>query len=440
MMSALRRGQRRPFAALVSLAVMTGAIVAYAVLSGAVTGTVASAIEIDAPNTANLYPGGSTANCSAFPSSTLDWVKDCSANSDAATLVDSIATGVIVGQTGAVATGHWNGVRIVDGVAQGDQDIFLTGGKENDTTTWNVGPGSVGSSKYDMTQAYLANTTTDLFFGMERRGNNGTTAFDFEFNQVAPPGGVGTYVPTRTSGDVLLSFEMNGSGSSGSATAHYFTWSGSAYVEHALPAGTIASINDSTSTPGAPWGHVDSQGHWVTGNLDRFTFAEAKVPLSILPGVNACGGKAYVEVRTRSSVTDTSDLKDTSKIFEYDFPSISATTTKTAANGSTGVVTVSTSVTGAPSGSSVTYQWQKKTPAATTWTDVGIPSTSSTLTYSSFTADNTSPSTTSFTLGSDSYVGLVYTELLRAHVTAGSSGCSADSSAATVKKIVAVDP
>jgi hypothetical protein len=36
--------------------------------------------------------------------------------------------------------------RIVDGIAGNDRNIFLTGGKENDTTTWNIGPGTVGSS------------------------------------------------------------------------------------------------------------------------------------------------------------------------------------------------------------------------------------------------------------------------------------------------------
>ena len=46
----------------------------------------------------------------------------------------------------------------------------------------------------------------DLFFGMERSGNNGTTAFDFEFNRNAP---VSTYVPSRSVGDVLFTFEMS---------------------------------------------------------------------------------------------------------------------------------------------------------------------------------------------------------------------------------------
>src|SRR6185369_17265299 len=150
-------------------------------------------------------------------------------------------------------------VRVIDGIAGSDQDIFLNGGKENDTSTWNVGSGSVGSSKYDVTQAYIANNQQFIFFGMERRGNNGTTAFDFEFNQTGTAGG---YVPTRTLGDVLLTFEMQGSGGSGSATPHICQWNGSSYVElTTLPAGVFSSIN-SAATPPAPWGYVDSKGNW----------------------------------------------------------------------------------------------------------------------------------------------------------------------------------
>jgi len=80
-----------------------------------------------------------------------------------------------------------------------------------------------------------------------------------------------------------------------------------------------ATINNSTTTPAAPWGYVNSHGDWVLGNLDRFSFAEATAPLSLLPGVNGCGGVAYVQIRTRSSSTPNSDLKDTTKIFEFLF-------------------------------------------------------------------------------------------------------------------------
>src|SRR5205814_9452261 len=36
-------------------------------------------------------------------------------------------------------------------------------------------------------------------------------------------------IPTRSLGDVLFTFELNGSGSSGSALPHFFVWNGSSY-------------------------------------------------------------------------------------------------------------------------------------------------------------------------------------------------------------------
>jgi hypothetical protein len=277
------------------------------------------AVEIEKAGKANLVAG--TANADVFnPAADNDWIADATGNTGANCLPAGIALCNQAGVTAATGgTGHWTGVRLVDGIdGSSEKDIFLNGGKENDTSSWHVGPGSVGSSKYDATQAYLANNQTDLFFGMERAGNNGTTAFDFEFNRTAP---VSTYVPTRATGDVLFTFEMQGSGGSGSVTPHFFRYAAGKYTEQALPAGTFSSINDNTTTAGEPWGHVDSHGAWVLGNLDRATFAEAVVNLAnVFPGFNVCGdNSAYVEIRTRSSSTDTSDLKDTTKIFNYEF-------------------------------------------------------------------------------------------------------------------------
>lgn len=440
--------RRQRVVALIAAVLLLSTGIAAPGVWSSVSGNVdASGIEIDVPDTANLYPGNTTKDCAnaSFGGGTIDWVKDCAANTDSASLVDSVATGLTPGVTSkAGGTGHWNGVRLVDGIAGAEENIFLTGGKEDDVSTWNVGPGTVGSSKYDATQAYLANNQSDLFFGMERRGNNGTTAFDFEFNQVAPPGGTGTYIPTRTVNDVLLTFELNGSGGSGSASAHYFRWSGSSYVEQALPAGTVASINDSTTTPSAPWGHVGTKGIWEGGNLARFEFGEAKVPLSVLPGVNACGGKAYVQLRTRSSATDTSDLKDATKIFEYAFPSVSASAAKTGADGASATQTVT--VTGSATGATgLSYQWQKSA-NGTTWSTIS-GATSNSLTYSNFEADDTTPTATGqFSIasgdGSGTYVGRVYTVHLRmrAYRTAGTQTCEGFSAPVIVKKVLAVDP
>jgi hypothetical protein len=334
------------------------------------------AIEID--KNANLYPGDGDNNILNV-GATADWVKDSLSNTDVdPDPNDNIAIGIKPNITGATGgKGHWNGVRLVDGIAGNDQDIFLTGGKENDTTTWNVGPGSVGSSKYDITQAYIANNQDYIYFGMERRGNNGTTAFDFEFNQVGTTGG---YIPTRTIGDILLTFEMQGSGSSGSATPHVYKWDGSSYVEQSLaslPPGLISSINNVEVKP-SPWGYVDSKGNWVlTPNIPRFMFAEAAVPLSILPFVNSCGGNAYVQVRTRSSSTATSDLKDTTKIFRYVFagPSAMAALSPTCGLQFNYSAAGSADSRGVVDSSSLTYSWtfQKNSSndGTGTWSNVG---------------------------------------------------------------------
>lgn len=398
----LRYAIRRRQVRLALIGVVLAASLFQALTALGVGGNVApNAIEIDQPS-ANLYPGNSAlTNCSTADfTSGFDWVADCAANTDPPSITSSIATGIIPNVSGvAGGSGHWHGVRIVDGVATADQDIFLTGGKENDTTTWNVGPGSVGSAKYDITQAYLANNQTDLFFGMERRGNNGTTAFDFEFNQNSPTNyPTNSYIPTRTAGDVLLTFEMQGSGSSGSAVAHYFIWNATTttYDEQLTatglpnpPAGTVTSINN-TATQGPPWGLVDSKGNWVNGTYSNFEFAEASVPLSILPGVNACGGAAYVNVRTRASAVSSSDLKDDTKIFPYSFGSPSAKAqlgtdcNQEFTYGSTG----STNASGSTSG--LTYSWAiTVSPTSALLSGGGIASTGTPGSYTSTSSGGT---------------------------------------------------
>jgi hypothetical protein len=327
-------------------ALLAAAVVALAMVPVSASGEDGNigANSIEVSNDANLYPSPAT-KCQgdAFDvaPAKFDWVKDCLPNDD-----------LVVGVDAAAQRGNWNGFRVTDGIAGGDQDIFLTGGKENLLNTWNPGPGSVGSSKYDITQAYIANNSTDAFFGMERRGNNGTTAFDWEFNRLAPAANNPAYIPTRSECDVLVTFEMQGSGKSGSATPYVFRYddpdvantgsgnpkalncdgyvpaSGYAgdtdtdgkYVTQST-AGVVTAINN-TPVHSAPWGTVDSGGSWTNGDLENFEFAEAKVPLSLLgiEGGDTCTNiSRYVQVRTRASSTDNSDLKDLTKIFSFDF-------------------------------------------------------------------------------------------------------------------------
>lgn len=301
---------------------------------------------------ANLYPSanpnGTTPSSACVNNAfsptpaadgTIDWVLDCLVNNALVPGTSSAAGG----------KGHWAGFRVLDGIAGNDQDIFLTGGKENDTSTWNPGPGTIGSSKYDATQAYLANNTTDAFLAMERRGNNGTTAFDWEFNKLAPidptPNNTSDplYIPNRSECDVLVAYEMKGSGSSGSADPFLFRWNDPdvagapacnpdptnppADTNHngawaAVPITGVDAVINNSPTPSGPWGTVDSKGVWTLDAIDKFQFAESRVPLSklgITPGDECEAVSRFVQVRTRSAVSDTSDLKDLTKIFEFEF-------------------------------------------------------------------------------------------------------------------------
>ena len=359
-----------------------------------------------------------------------DWIKDTLVNNDAASVNSGIATGILQGVSGtayvdSVKHGHWQGARVVDTIANAEQDIFVQGGKEDDVKTWNVQPGSVGSSKYDITQAYIASTatpTTDtvnfppvglkkqLFFAMERRGNNGTTAFDFEFNQQPPattypdgspiPAALQGYIPNRTDGDVLFTFEMNGSGSSGSATPHIYVYhtSDHSFLNHELT-GTSAipiarrpfsNINQ-TTTPSSPWGYVDSKGNWTIDQIPNFSVAEAAVPFGIdfLQGVNGCSGHAYVQVRTRSSVTNTSDLKDTTKIFEFLFTPLHADM-QMASNCDQ---SFNYDAQGSSDGgnNNLTYDWTFDAPAGVTLgssdPEFGVDNSDPTIYHASFTSD-----------------------------------------------------
>ncbi len=213
------------------------------------------AIEIDGGGSgADHYPNlGGPQN----PGAELDWSKtasnattvpantgsDCLAQPPIATCNQADVTAASNGK------GEWNGVRLVDGVGGGDKDIFLTGGKELDLSTWNVGPGTIGSRKYDMTQGYLANNQTHLYAGGERNGNNGTTAYVIEFNQVGTEGG---YIPTRTVGDIQFVFEMQGSGNdAGSVENFVYEWNGTTFVSKSA-ATLISTINGTLDTPSPP--------------------------------------------------------------------------------------------------------------------------------------------------------------------------------------------
>ena len=253
-----------------------------------------------------------------------DWVED--ANISPPSQASCLAGGVALCNAPNITSapggkGLWHGMRIVDGYGNKDQDIFKQG-KENDTSGWKIQSGSVGSPKYDITQAFLAGggdgdpatSKAYLYFGMMRAGNDGTTAFDYEFNQKPSNG----KIPNRTFGDILFTFECSSAG----ANAFVFVWDGAQFKLGPTPKGVYSAINKAP-IDGPPWGFVNDKGSWVMGKVPSYQFAEAVVPVGgdgvTLPGVSACGGHAFVQVRTRSSVSATSDLKDATPVVSFVF-------------------------------------------------------------------------------------------------------------------------
>ena len=257
--------------------------------------------------------------------------------------------------------------------------------------SWVIGAGSVGSAKFDETEAYMANNEQNVYFGMERAGNSGTTAFDFEFNQNAPnvPAGGIPYIPNRSSGDKLISFELQGSGgATGTVLTYIFNYNGTVYVPlcdddtstpaGACPTGLFTSING-PNTPAGSWGRVNSQNAWVADAFDRRLFAEAQVPLSLLPGISGCGDSLFVQIRTRSSSSLTSDAKDTSPIFEYLFGGPAAAGGLINSGCGLNIGYDGSSSTNSTGGTAnLTYAWTFQrndgTPANPIWTNVGSSS------------------------------------------------------------------
>jgi hypothetical protein len=276
-----------------------------------------------------------------------------------------------------------------------EKDQFVRGGKVNDTSTWNVEASTIGSGKYDITQGHLANNFSSLFFASYRRTNTGTTEFEYEFNQQAPAGFDPTgqtpvYIPTRTGDgagpnpdDVLFAYEMDASKKT--LDVHIFLWDGNGFdVELGtpgnppLPAGIVKSFNDA-DTPAGPWGFVNEKGDWDGGFGDAsprtpvpaLTLGEVGVPLSVLGITNPCGQTFYVQYRSRASVSETSDLKDGTPIFNYTFGGPTAA----AVCGSNCLQQLTFSGAGSTAfspGATLTYLWDFLAPAGVTLSGTGI--------------------------------------------------------------------
>jgi uncharacterized repeat protein (TIGR01451 family) len=220
---------------------------------------------------------------------------------------------------GATGDGLLTAPTIIDPIGNADTSNFSTGSKENDApSTWDGGTGTA-SPKDDMGNIYVGSQLRPLppgpnshlwaFVGVERVANNGTTFFDWEFNQkpnVTNANGIS--VPHRTAGDVLIVAQQLGTGAF-TIAATVQVWSGSAWSAPVpAPAGAFYGLSNDASIPKGPWTDQIASG----GLIPERQFAEMAFDMTAFGVVLDCPSQGFgeVNVRTRSSIVASAALKD----------------------------------------------------------------------------------------------------------------------------------
>ena len=193
-----------------------------------------------------------------------------------------------------------------------DDDSFAGGTKEDDSCP-STTTGSIPNNKSDLlTFGVFEEEGTPGFlhlFWTRVQEPSGTTLMDFELNQssTACTRGDGTtgINPVRTVGDLLLEYRIEQGGAQANILAR--EWNGSAWgietdlTEVDLATGTI----NSSAIPAA-----ESDGLINSGSVSARTFGEASIDLSFIFDSEVCTSFGSAFLKSRSSTSFTSQLKD----------------------------------------------------------------------------------------------------------------------------------
>src|SRR5215471_17151773 len=186
---------------------------------------------------------------------------------------------------------------------------FGQGAKENDVNT-TVVSGSIPNSKADLARFAVAGETingdTFMYIAWSRENQSGTVNFDFELNAAAQPDLTtpGPKVLNRTVNDVLINYAFQGG--SNTPTLTKFVWNGSDWGTGSTISGTCEEAL-TNSQPVA-----ENLGGNPTVLRPAQQFGEAAINLTCAGVVqkNACKTFGSVYVKSRSSTSFTSEIKD----------------------------------------------------------------------------------------------------------------------------------
>ncbi len=216
--------------------------------------------------------------------------------------------------TGGANSAMRDGVVVKADDPSGSSDSAFANGTKEDTIVPSLDTGGIPPNKSDLRNFGVYKESNDgkaymHLFWTRVQDPSGTTNMDFEFNQSKltknNPTGSPQIVPVRTQGDLLITYDLSNGGVN--ATISKRTWNGSATSGSwgsATPltgAQALGTINTSAIAAGNSGG---------LGSLSPRTFGEAAIDLSTIFTSGACQSFGSAYLKSRSSDTFTSALKD----------------------------------------------------------------------------------------------------------------------------------
>jgi hypothetical protein len=200
----------------------------------------------------------------------------------------------------------------------GTGDDSYAGGVKEDTVCPAATTDSIPPNKSDLLSFHVyreAGTGTHpgyLNLAWSRVSEpSGTTLMDFEFNQSSTSCSSGPN-KIRTAGDLLIEYTIDQGGSRADITAR--TWTGSAWGQTTdldVPSATCGGNPCAAGTiNSSPIPAAESDGLIASGSKQARTFGEAQIDLRLLFQPNKCASFGSAMLKSRSSDSFTSQLKD----------------------------------------------------------------------------------------------------------------------------------
>ena len=188
-------------------------------------------------------------------------------------------------------------------------NAFGNGTKEDDNAV-TVVTGSIPNSKANLARFAVAGESVGsqqyLYLAWSREDQSGTVNFDFEINAAAQPNLLtpGPKLLVRTVNDLLINYSFQGGSNTPTLTVR--KWGGSSW-------GAESTISSSCSEGATNANQVaDTLGGFASVNRPAQQFGEAAINL-VCAGVvppNACESFSSAYVKSRSSTSFTSEIKD----------------------------------------------------------------------------------------------------------------------------------